>query len=82
MCNPRGYTMKISSMYHRLLIYNAKTTTKIDGMGLFNTITYNISPPPLSLEHTLMKDTRCRCMSGTKRVANSYESNAVSMVEA
>ena len=34
-CNPCGYTMKISSMYHRLLIYDLKGTTKIDGMGLF-----------------------------------------------
>ena len=23
-CNPCGYTMKISSMYHRLLIYDVK----------------------------------------------------------
>ena len=36
-CNPCGYTMKISSRYHRLLIYDVKSTTKIDGMGLFNT---------------------------------------------
>ena len=35
MCNLCGYTMKISSMYHRLLIYDVKRTTKIDGMGPF-----------------------------------------------
>ena len=34
-CNPCGYTVKISSRYHRLLIYDVKTTTKIDGMGPF-----------------------------------------------
>ena len=35
-CNPCGYAMKIISRYHRLLIYDVKRTTKIDGMGLFN----------------------------------------------
>ena len=36
-CNPCGYSMKISSRYHiyRLLIFDFKRTTKIDGMGLF-----------------------------------------------
>ena len=34
-CNPCGYTMKMSSMYHRLLIYNVKRSTKIKGMGPF-----------------------------------------------
>ena len=34
-CNPCGYTMKMSSRYHRLLIYDVKRTTKIDGMGPF-----------------------------------------------
>ena len=33
MCIPCGYTMKISSRYRRLLIYDVKRTTKIDGMG-------------------------------------------------
>ena len=28
--------MKVSSMYHRLLIYDVKSTTKIEGMGPFN----------------------------------------------
>ena len=28
--------MKMSSRYHRLLIYDVKQTTKIDGMGPFN----------------------------------------------
>ena len=28
-CNPCGYTMKISSRYHRLLIYDVKRTTNI-----------------------------------------------------
>ena len=36
-CNPCGYTMKISSRYHRLLIYGVKLTTKIDGMSPFKT---------------------------------------------
>ena len=40
-CNPSGYTMKISSMYHRLLIYDVKRTTKIDVMGPFKP--YNIT---------------------------------------
>ena len=35
-CNPCGYTMKMSSRYHRLLIYDVKRITKIDGMGPFN----------------------------------------------
>ena len=35
-CNPCGNTMKISLRYHRLLIYDVKRTTKIDGMGPFN----------------------------------------------
>ena len=30
---PCGYKMKISCRYHRLLIYDVKRTTKIDGMG-------------------------------------------------
>ena len=34
-CNSCGYTMKISSMLHRLLIYDINRTTKIDGMGPF-----------------------------------------------
>ena len=34
-CNQCGYTMKISSMYHRHLIYDVKRTTEIDGMGPF-----------------------------------------------
>ena len=36
MCHSCGYTMKISSRYHRLLIYDVKQYTKIDGMGPFN----------------------------------------------
>ena len=35
MCNLFGYTMKISSRYHRLLIYDVKRATKIDCMGPF-----------------------------------------------
>ena len=37
-CNLCGYTMKISSMYHRLLNYDVKLTTKIDGMGPFKSM--------------------------------------------
>ena len=36
-CNPCGYTMKISFLYHRVLIYDVKRTTNIDGMGPFKT---------------------------------------------
>ena len=36
-CNSCGFTMKMSSRYHRLLIYDVKRTTKIDGMGPFKT---------------------------------------------
>ena len=36
MCNPCGSTMKMSFRYHRLLIYDVKRTTKIDGMGPFH----------------------------------------------
>ena len=36
-CNLCGYTMKISSRYHRLLIYDVKST-KIDGMGPFKDV--------------------------------------------
>ena len=32
-CNQCGYTMKISSMYQRLLNANVKRTTELDGMG-------------------------------------------------
>ena len=35
-CNPRGYTIKMGSRYHKLLIYNVRRATKIDGMGHFN----------------------------------------------
>ena len=34
--NPCGYTMKIGLKYHRLLIYNVKRTTKIEGIGPFD----------------------------------------------
>ena len=34
-CNPCGSTMRISSRYQRLLIFDVKRTTKIDGMGPF-----------------------------------------------
>ena len=46
VCNPCGYTMKMSSRYHRLLIYDVKRNSKIDGMGPFKLLTvlpdYNI----------------------------------------
>ena len=35
VCNRCGCTMKISCRYHRYLIYEVKTTTKIDGMDPF-----------------------------------------------
>ena len=34
-CNTCGYTMKMSSRFHKLLICDVKRTTKIDGMGPF-----------------------------------------------
>ena len=34
-CNPWGYTTKMSSGHHRLLIYDVQRTNKIDGMGPF-----------------------------------------------
>ena len=37
-CNPCGCTMKISSWCHRLLFYEVKRTTRIDGMGPFNNV--------------------------------------------
>ena len=49
---PCGYTMKISSRYHRLLIYDVKRTNKIDGMGPFNDAPLNqltYSKEPLCL---------------------------------
>ena len=44
-CNPCGYTMKISSRYHRLLIYDVKRTTKIDGIGPFKMVGVTHSVP-------------------------------------
>ena len=35
VCHPCGYTIKMGSRYHRLLIYDVKRTTNIDGMGPF-----------------------------------------------
>ena len=37
-CNTYGYTMKISSRYHKLLICDVKRNREIDGMGLFKGI--------------------------------------------
>ena len=34
--NPCGFTIKMSSTYHRLLIYDVKRTTKIDSMGMYH----------------------------------------------
>ena len=41
-CNPCGYTMKMSSRYHKLLIYDVKRTTEIDGMEPFKSVTTDI----------------------------------------
>ena len=45
-CNPCVYTMKTSSRYHRLMIYDVKRNSKIDGMGPFKLLAvlpdYNI----------------------------------------
>ena len=35
MCNPCGHTVKIGSRHHRLLTYDAKRNTNIDGIGPF-----------------------------------------------
>ena len=49
-CNPCGYTIKMSSRYPRLLIYDVKRTTKIDGMGPFKwMIAKNITSHNLTL---------------------------------
>ena len=40
-----GYAMKMSSRYHRLLIDDVKLTTKIDGMGPFQNIFYELNSP-------------------------------------
>ena len=65
-CIPCGYTMKISSMYHRLLIYDVKRTTKIDGMGLFKLLVVTDCPSqmatiwlvrrPLTTRHCLREE--------------------------
>ena len=34
-CNPCGYRTKMSSVYHRRLIYDVKRTSKIESMGPF-----------------------------------------------
>ena len=36
MCIPCGYTMKMGSRYHKLLIYDVRRTTEIDCMDPFN----------------------------------------------
>ena len=36
-CNPCGYTMKLSSRYHRFLNYDVKRTNKVEDMGPFKT---------------------------------------------
>ena len=40
--NSCDFTMKMSFRYHRLLIYDVKQTTKIDGMGPFKPLTLTI----------------------------------------
>ena len=61
-CNPCGCTMKISSRCHRLLFYEVKRTTRIDGMGPFNNVSVianfipklqkqNMTPP--NMRHVL-----------------------------
>ena len=40
--NPCAYTMKISSRYHWLLIYDVKRNTKTDGMGPFKLEIYKM----------------------------------------
>ena len=37
-----GYTMKMSSSYHRLLTCDVKSTTKTDSMGPFKLITVKV----------------------------------------
>ena len=36
LCNPCGYTMKMSPRYHGILIFDVKRTTTTEGMGPFN----------------------------------------------
>ena len=45
MCNLCGYTKKMSSGYCRLLSYDVKRNTKIDGMGTFKkNINFKVYP--------------------------------------
>ena len=37
-CNPCCYTVKLSYRYHRLLVYDVKRTSKIEGMGPFKKV--------------------------------------------
>ena len=50
MCNPYADTMKISCRYHRLLIYDEKRTTNIDGMDPFNAYSNHLDKPSISDE--------------------------------
>ena len=47
-CNSSGYTMKMSFRYHRLLIYDVKRTTKIDGIGPFKVQKHHPALQPTS----------------------------------
>ena len=65
-CNSFGFTVKMSSRYRRLLIYDVKRTTKIDGMGPFycaencmkkiwaNLITFHYNIGYMRRDHTFM----------------------------
>ena len=44
-CNSCGFTIFISSSYHRLLSNNVKRDSKIDGMGPFNGQVHPQMPP-------------------------------------
>ena len=43
--------MKISSTFHRLLIYDVKRTTQIDGMGPFKNLSYYLATTSYSSHH-------------------------------
>ena len=59
-CDPCGYTMKISSRYHRLLIYDVKSTTKTDGMGNFNAVMKGYSSTKVCLG--LLHNAKTTCL--------------------
>ena len=55
-CNSCGFTMKMSSRYQRLSIYDVKRTTKIDGMCPFKLYVVQLQYAIFSFIHRLKPD--------------------------